>query len=420
MSWWNWFHPKPPQPPALTVCRLTVCDPNRALIPNLRSTLEIETEPGVFYHGVQKERVEFTIPSTRVGHGAYLALEATGFSDYLERVAAVPELGEVILQPIPAVSPVLRLYQNGVFFRTADGARHFLKDATGFMDAKLFHDGNFSKLDTHLSQISELGFNCSRTFLSAKNLFDFALPLDELVDLLPKLVRYKAARGVRSNLVAFADAPLIGWGLDELLERWARMGAALQTVQELGPLYSLVNEVSEPANVFDTTPFAHIDGILCSRGSRGSRGAPVRPWMDWEEYHDNNEQQHWREPHNGREFAEGADQITASHAPMHMSETRRPDNDPNPGHHRDAGQCASLLIAGYCFHCDELRTCEPVTGMNLECAIACIEGMDSIPVECQPGPYRHRQDLEQPDAGATGERAYQRGDADVCIAHSHP
>jgi hypothetical protein len=413
---WN-----PNPPPKTFVGHLTVCDKDRNLIPGLRASLCIETDLSVDYPGVQgAERVEFrNLPLSRQGHGCYIDLEAKGFHDLRIRVACLPDMGEVTMWPAVVAPPVQQIFVDGKWFKLADGSRHFIKDATSFQSFKFFADGNFDALDAHFSQLREAGYNCHRVFLSCRNLFSLELSVDEMVDLLPRYVIYAAGHGLRANLVAFADTVLIGWSQEELEKRWLAYGASLQSVVEYGPLISLVNEVTEAPNVIpDVTRFGKIPNILCSRGSRGSRGAPVRPWMDWEEYHNNNEVQHWREAHNAMEFCEGAEGITPSGAPMHMSETKRIDNDPVVSHHRDSAQCAKLLIAGFCFHCKSLRYSEVLTGQELEAMLACVEGMDSISTDCQPGNYKHRSDLERPDAGATGERAYQRGDNDVCIAHS--
>jgi hypothetical protein len=419
---WPRPKPKPPKPQTFTAF-LTVCDADRNLIPGLRAILEIETDPGMLYAGRQEtERVAFgDLPLSRQGHGAYVRLKADGFRDVETRLAVLPDLGEIVMQPVAMFAPPQALVVDGKFFRKADGTRHFLKDATSFMSFKLFVEGRYTELDAHLTQLAELGFNCHRVLLSCRNMFDLNLSKTEIVAQLPRYVEYAAQFGLNANIVAFADtAPgYLDWSQEELESRWLAYGAALQSVGHLGPLLSLVNEVDATPNIIpDVTRFGKIPHILCSRGSRGSRGAPVRPWMDWEEYHNNNETQHWREPHNAMEFVSGPDGGPFSYAPMHMSETRRPDKDPVVSHHRDSAECARLLIAGFCYHCKALRYSEVLTELELDCAVAVVDGMSQIPLDCQPGPYKHRIDLERPDAGETGERAYQRGDNDACISHS--
>jgi hypothetical protein len=324
--------------------------------------------------------------------------------------------------PIPEPNPnppstLPRLVTRGAFFALETGERHTLIDASSFMAAKKFMDGDDTLIE-HLSQLRELGFNTIRVFMMCRNLFDFnPVRYPSFYDQLPEFVRFAASFGLRSNLVVFPDCALVMPDSATQRGHWLGVGGALQSVSHLC-LVSLQNEADQPPNRMNTAAFEPLTGLLCSHGSNGSRQPPVRPWWHWEEYHTNETDQFWREPHNGMEFEQGAEGIVASHVPMHISENKRPDKDGVVSHFKDAAQCGVLLVAGWCFHSIPGRTSDALHGHDLECARAAVAGMLSIPLACQPGGYRHRTDLERPDAGQTGERAYQRGTDDVCIAHS--
>jgi len=332
--------------------------------------------------------------------------------------------GPVVL-PIPAppeappFSPLPALVVRGHVFVEATGTRCTLIEASSFQAAQKFMDGD-NGLDAHFSQLEDLGFNTIRVFGMAQNLFDFhPLRYPSYYEQLPVFVDFAARYGLRVDFVVFPDCALLMPALADQQAHWAKVGAALLPMAH-SVLVSLQNEADQTPNRMQTAAFQPLPGLLCSHGSNGSRQPPVRPWWSFEEYHTNNESQWWREPHNAMEFEQGAEGITASHVPMHVSENKRPDNDSVVSHFRDAAQCAALLCAGFCFHSIPGRTSDYLGGHDLACARAVIDGMHSIPLGCQDGAYRHRADLEQPNAGTTGERAYQRGTDTVCIAHSRP
>lgn len=319
--------------------------------------------------------------------------------------------------PSEGVAPIVA---DGSFFRYATGEPMTLRDASSFQSYEKYLRADQS-LVQHLSQLRDEGFNTHRVFLMARNLFNLD-PFDvpNFYVELQNYVRFAANRfGLRSNLVVFPDCALVMPDLGDQLRHWIEIGRALRPVAGQC-LVSLQNEADQAPNKIDAGAFSKLPGLLCSHGSNGSRQPPVRHWWDWEEYHTNETDQWWREPHNGMEFSEGDAEgfIEPSHVPMHISENKRPDRDGVVSHFGDAAECGALLVAGWCFHSIPGRTSDILSGHDLDCARAAMTGMRRIAPQCHAGGYKHRKDLERPDAGLTGERAYQRGDADTCIAHS--
>lgn len=433
MSWFG-RHPAhaPPQYRPVVICDLPV--PSRVRIDTAGQTFRtITTTSGrAEFPSIPIEATTASLFITKVDdeqagapgyawYGETITMPASPNNDWW----AIP-IPAAYTRPLPATwvqlpkllvpTGLSALVVHGQVFQQADGTPWTAIDSSSFQAVEKCLTGQ--DLTAVFGQLRDVGFNMIRVFGMCRNLFDLnPTHFPNFYDRLPALLHAAAAYGLRTNFVVFPDCALVMPRLEDQLAHWQRIGDALRPVAS-SCLVSLVNEVEQTPNQMNTDAFAPLAGLLCSHGSHGSRQAPVRPWWDFEEYHTNNEPQFWREPHNGMEFSQGAEGIVASGVPMLITENRRPDLDPVASHFGDAAECAALLVAGSCFHSIPGRTSDLLSGHDLECARAWVAGVKRIALACQGGAYTHRLDLERPDAGTTGERAYQRGSDEACIAHS--
>lgn len=215
--------------------------------------------------------------------------------------------------------------------------------------------------------------------------------------------------GCYIELTAFTGGPIPG--------HWEKVGASLPDLLEL------CNENDSHPDRIDINAYQPIPGVLCSHGSNGSQAIPPRPPWDYEVYHTNGAYQWPRKGgHNGMELSQGDAEghIPPSRVPILVNENTRPDSDPNIQHHHDAAAGCALLIAGSCFHSASGKKSAIFSDFDRPFAEAFVRGAKSVQLHCQVGGYRHRADLEITDAGATGERVYQRGDDAACIVRIGP
>jgi hypothetical protein len=405
------------RPPATFEAQLTVLAPDRTHVSGLRASLTFDN--GAIVVGTDRDRVHFAVLRAYVGHEATLHLEAPDYAQTADRrIIVVPELGEILLTPIAPVQALVPQPTGGrdpyrsQVWALADGTPHTIIEATSFQSFDLWLHGKLAELDAHLGQLQALGFNCHRVFGMCRNLFDLdPTTRSNFYAELPTYVRYAARRfGLRTDFVVFPDCALVMNDTGRQLQHWARCGDALRPVSAL-VLVSLQNEEDQTPNRIDSAAFAPLEGLLCSHGSTGAVGLQVLPAWDWTELHTNDTYQWPRKSgHNCMEFG-GVGLAT---------ENTRPDRDGTVHHFEDAAAGAALLCGGSCFHAASLRWSQVMTDAHeLACAQAWVRGAMSVPLHCQTGGYRHRQDLEGPDAAGTGERVYQRGNDEACIVHVH-
>ncbi len=195
----------------------------------------------------------------------------------------------------------------------------------------------------------------------------------------------------------------------QMLDHWARLDAALEGCTNLLDL-EVINEGdnSPNAGVPMDRMFRPI-GKLSSHGSNSQDSTPIQPFWDVATWR--SAAFEWQ-----RKIGHGADEIS-DNTPVITNETVRcPDNDSDPQHFYDGAAGAALLCAGACFHSVHGKTSQLWDGQELVCAQAWVKGARSVPLDCQPGAYRHRDDLE----GSGILRAYQRGTEDRCIVRIAP
>lgn len=311
----------------------------------------------------------------------------------------LPALGTAA--PVASLPPLVVV--DG-FFQQPGGVRFTLIETSDF---DLFGQFcNHLDITPVLEQRRWLGFNCHRVFSQYAITFNNGEQiqlLDPHYDQWAPFLSLLAEYGSYANIVAYTGPYGAFGGFHP--DHWTRLGAAVKNSPN--KLLSLVNENDQPVNHIDTNLFAKIPGILCSRGSNGSDQVPVQPVWDWSEYHTNNSLDWFRKAgHNAMEFSDGFQ------VPVYADENRRyPDVEQSLIHAYDGAAGCALLSAGGTFHSVNGRTSQFFVGDELDAAQQWAAGARSVPLFCQTGPYRHRQDLEGPN----DLRVYQRGADSACI-----
>ena len=291
-----------------------------------------------------------------------------------------------------------RLVAEGTHFRLANGERITIIEATDFQLFQRFLAGE--NLEPILAD--RAGFNMLRVFSTCD--FLFRLYPQEHLNYYSQLVPFAqllAAHGFYLELTVFADATRVFPLQSDQLRHWDAVINALRDQSSV--IIELVNESDQSINAIRTDVFPRPMGILASHGSNGSEAVPVQPYWNVATFHTNDASEWWRKTgHNAWEIWTG---------PTLANENTRPDHDPTVTHFYDAAAGGALLAAGSCFHSIEGRTDLLFSPETRRFANAWIAGARSVPLICQDGQYRHREDLEGPN----DLRVYQRGDTPMCV-----
>lgn len=423
--------PQPPQPkPPLTrQVQATVLGPS-----TVNATLVTDdgiTHPcgGVVLAAATRVVCELH-PDTPAPYGAHLtvaaALHVTRTIDFALKTFTptdqIQDLPEITLAPIPVALP--RLTIAGVFLRKGD-APFTAVMATDFnLYARYLAGEDISPV---LEQRAALGFNMLRVWtaydvcpngtwpnngqpcqpigrLTPKEHPDF---YTRLPDFLQRLARHN----LYAEIVAFTGE----WGTtlptdDDKITHWARLTAALQSSTNV--IVEMVNEHDHAANRALVPLYGRLPRpappLLASHGSGQADSSPLLPVWDYATYHPGFGPEWPRKAaHNGMEDVSNPHRV-----PVLLNETTRaPDSDSNPAHFEDAAKGSALLQAGICFHSVEGKHSRLFTGITLELARAFVRGAHSVPLHCQNGGYRRRDDLLTPAL----LRVYQRGTDAACI-----
>jgi hypothetical protein len=199
-------------------------------------------------------------------------------------------------------------------------------------------------------------------------------------------------------------------GLSPHWQREHSAGVALAVRDRTNVLWEQGNEYgSHGGTDWDLTiPQPH--GIFASSGSVGSDQFPGDlglPLWDFSNYHSNGAFEWQRKVgHNAMEHAD----VTGK--PVCASEnTRYPDAASRTDYAYAAGAGGALLVGCTVFHSVSGRISRPFDGLERAAADAWRRGAASIPLYCQEGPYRRRDDLLTPGM----LRVYQRGDNEACL-----
>lgn len=313
------------------------------------------------------------------------------------------ELRETLGLPFePPAGGLVRRVIDGQFFRLETGEPWTWIQCSDFnlLGRYLAHED----IRPVLAQRRDVGFNTLRVFTA----YDVPrigtlMPSPAFYGVIPDYLTLCASYGLYNELVAFTG-PYGGLFEDDdaKVDHWLALQRACSVADACDPLLELVNEGDHEAN--RDIPFNRLQsvfGILSSHGSAMADRPPMLPVWDYSSYHSNDLFEWQRKcAHNGME------DIANQHGCPAVSgeNTRMPDNDGNPHHAFDAAAGAALLSAGSCFHSPHGKTSELWDGLELECAVAWVQGARSVPLEFQRGAYHHRTDLEGPGV----IRAYDR------------
>lgn len=358
--------------------------------------------------------------------GTHLRIWADGFDpvpidfatiDFSLNVpVSVQEIAGVELRP--SFTPLPRLVVAGQFFRKDNGERFTAIEASDFNLFNRFLMGE--NIDPVLDQRSSVGFNMLRVW-TAFNVCPPGAGCQEIGRLVPAehgdydaqlrlFLRAAAKRGVYVELTAFTGPydSLFGNG-DQMVAHWARLVQA--AAEETNVILELVNEFDQAANA--GIPIERLQQppppVLASHGSNGSQAQPVPPFWAFVTFHTNSA------PEAPRKVGHNCYEIWAGPC-LANENTRSPDNFSSNDEAFDSAAGAALLAAGSCFHSVRGKNSTLWDGIELDNARAWVGGARSVPLQCQDGPYVHRDDLE----GAAYLRVYQRGGSDACIVRIRP
>jgi hypothetical protein len=373
-----------------------------------------------------------------------LIITAEGYYEFGEDFVLTPatRVHQVSLLPRPPpFVPLPRLVTRGEFFGLETGERFTVVGTSDFNLLNRYLSNE--DIEPILAQREHPdpthptapGFNWLRVW----TLFDFACPADaqghtdcgigkgmtlanhpDMYERIPAFLRLAAKHHLYVEFTAFIGGlPQDGY----YPGHWQRLQDAVRG--ETNAVLELVNENDQ--HPIDLSPFAQPVGILSSRGSNGSEHPPVGMGRSVETPTD---PQHWivTQPpwgfltsHTNGAFEESR---KVGHVCMEYADTARvpcvgdetsrvTDQYNSPQRAFDTGAGCALLSAGCTLHSISGKNSTLWIGDELANAIAWAAGEHSIDLACQPGPYVHRQDLEQ----STDLRWYERPVAGhVCTA----
>ncbi len=363
-------------------------------------------------------------------------VKAKGYNDY--RIDALP-LGNKNLQLrlgfpcdpavtcsmlpalVPTFTPLPRLITRNWYFVQEDGTPFTVIEASDFALYQRYLNGE--DITPVLQQRRDVGFNFLRVFGAFNGSLGHFVPgeygdayytkLKPFADLVASICRCYV------EFTVFADTTQWLTDVDAQIAHFGLIINALATSTNV--FIEVVNESDQPINQTVSLPVLAIPATLNS--SHGSNGAGagghanwgVTPFWHYTSIHSNLDPE-WQRVvgHNCYEIGWLIPAPNGWLGPCFANENKRPDQDPgNPQHFYDAAAGAALLSAGAAFHSQQGKASVLLTGQDLAMAQQWVAGAKSVLLSCQPGEYKHRQDLEGPD----DLRVYQRGDDPACIVH---
>ena len=389
--------PTPPPvvvPPATTHIHIHVRDVNHPDTGIVGATVRLNTGPETWVTGITAGTDGYamlTVPADLTD--TQLQITAEGWQPIDRHEVVAPEVTLVVpMQPV--FVPLPKLVTRGKFFRRADGTPFTAIQTSDFNLFNRYQRGE--DIRPILQERKDLGFNLLRVW----TLYDLAPGIGVLLDpdygKLPAFLDLCATYGFYVELTAYTST--------ERVEHWGKLVVAVQGKTNV--LLELVNELAHSVNALEHfSEYQKPAGILASHGSNGMDIPVVQPIWDYVTLHSNGEYQEQRKiGHNAMELWDG---------PTLTNETSRfPDVGMWKGQTLarqqelayDAAAGAALLAAGACFHTVSGKTSSLFTEAERTVAAAWVAGARSVPLSCQAGPYKHRQDLE----GSTFLRVYER------------
>jgi hypothetical protein len=184
-------------------------------------------------------------------------------------------------------------------------------------------------------------------------------------------------------------------------QHWTRLTEAARGATNV--LLELVNENDQHGNHIDTAQFSPPDGLLASHGSNGAEQPPVKPLWGYADFHTNGSIEEQRKVGHGAMEVWSGPTVTfeTSRFPdvgmwvRHGSESKEGWLARVNRLAFDTGAGAALLSAGAAFHDVHGKDSTLWDEETALVAKAFADGMQSVPLACQDGVYRRREDLEK-------------------------
>jgi hypothetical protein len=301
------------------------------------------------------------------------------------------------------VVPIPQLASEGQHF-ISGGAPFTAIESSDFLLYQRYLNGE--NVRPIIEQRMTIGFNMLRVFGMYNGSLGHFIPSDygdNYYTALPGFMRLLAHYHLYVEFTAFADATMAMPVTNEQLTHWNRLVATLDNIPNV--LLEVGNELDQPINrLASLGQLPRPVHVFSSHGSNGSQAQPVLPHWDYATFHTNDAPEWQRKVgHNAMEIWQGPT--------LANENTRAPDRFSAEALAFDAAAGGSLLAAGSCFHSIHGRSSELFDPAEVVLAQQWVNGARSIPLSCQRGAYRRRDDL----LGAGVLRAYQRGDDPACI-----
>lgn len=411
----NVRRPQPPHPtPTVREVHISVWG-NGDLVP-ASGTLALDDAAMTILQGrVVEGRVFFgPLPADVLyTHGAWLSLYHEDFLPFRGRVILAPDI-DVSLTARPRLAAIV---QRGLFFGAQQGSepvrRLNLVGASDFnLYARYLKEG---EAVVRAILLDREGFNLLRIFLQ----FDIAFPEEHIrlyppehpqyYEKLPAFLELLAQYGKYAMLTVTTDALRLGLTPQWQREHSWRVAQAVRGSPNV--LWEQGNEYGSHGGTDWDLTIPPPGGIFASSGSVGSDQFPDQlglPLWNYSQYHSNDAFEWQRKVgHNAMEFADYTGK------PVCASEnTRYPDRDSSIARAYGASAGAALLVGCSVYHFIGGRVSRLMSPAERAGAQAWQAGARSIPLYCQDGPYRRRDDLLTPE----WLRVYQRGTDEACIA----
>ena len=304
-----------------------------------------------------------------------------------------------------AVAPTLpRIVAEGQHFRLADGTPFTAIEGSDFALYQRYLDGQ--PIQPILKQRRDAGFNLLRVFGSFNGTLGRFVPAsygDEYFTRLPGFYQELAQAGLYGEFTVFADATRWIAQVSDQVAHFNRVVDAIRPITNA--ILEVVNEADQAINRLDgLAQLQKPAGVFTSHGSNGSQATPVAPYWDYITFHTNGA------PEEQRKIGQRCMELWTG--PCLTNETSRGgDMYRSPAFAYDAAAGAALLAAGSAFHSVSGRSSRHWTAEEEALARQWAAGSRSVPLGCQAGGYRHRDDLKGPGL----LRVYQRGNDPACI-----
>lgn len=416
--------PQSPQPPAVRCWSVTIraADTNGGLVGARVALNDLQGTTDA------SARVRLC-PVSVDTHRGELGVSMDGYQDRFEIIDIdqgdpTPPFGDVEWADIYLNREVAlpRITINGRFFALESGEPFTIIEASDFNILGRFLDGQ--DIRPTLKQRFDAGFNTLRVW-TRYDLAQYGIGRltfadhPELYERIPEFLNLCAEYGLYVEFTAYTGHE------DFDTTHWARLIEAVKTRSNV--LLELVNEADQKGNMIgcrsyapntsydgcqtvQSMGFAQPTGLLTSHGSNGTQAQPVAPFWSYVTMHFTSP---ISEP--ARKVGHNCWESVDDRPCLANENIRFPDVYDSIQVAKDAAAGAALLAGGSAFHSVHGKSSEPWDGQELVLATAWAQAAQAVPLYCQGGAYRRRDDLLGPGIN----RVYQRGNLNACIVVIH-